>query len=336
MATAKEVAARAGVAISTVGRALADDPRISALTKEKVRKVADELGYVGNLAARIMRGGSNNVIGLILPNIRNDFYASIAQALSECAHREGYGISLYITGDSQSAENRHIRDCIDAHTAGIIIVPTATPSKESIRLLRDVPHVQLLRFVPSIGAICFEIDDKEAMAAATAHLLSLGHKHLAYIGGSVSLSTGRARLAGVKSAIADSGNGAVLEEYLGSPRVELGKSSIAAILEKTPRATAILTGSVQATQGVFGALMEHRMSIPTDISLVGFGNPGWYEWLGPGLTTVQPPIESLARSCGLWFLDQLQRDVIGSTHQHRSISQSALIIRGSTAAHQIP
>jgi DNA-binding LacI/PurR family transcriptional regulator len=331
MATAKEVAAKAGVAISTVGRAMADDPRISAATKEKVRKVADELGYVGNLAARIIRGGSNNVIGLILPNVRNDFYASIAQALSECADREGYRISLSITGDKQGAESRHIRACLDASAAGIIIVPTETPSKESIRLLRNVPHVQLLRFCPSLGDICFEIDDEAALAAAATHLLSLGHRHLAYIGGTGRLSTGRARLAGVKRAIADVGYPVVLEEYIGAPRAELGKNSVEAILQKTPRATAILTGSVDATQGAFDALMDHGISIPADVSLVGFGNPGWYKWLGPGLTTVQPPIESLARSCGLWFLDQLQREAIGATHNHRSISQSSLIIRGSTA-----
>ena len=330
MTTAKEVAAKAGVAISTVGRAMADDPRISARTKEKVRKVADELGYVGNLAARIMRGGSNDVIGLILPNVRNDFYASIAQALSECADREGYRISLSVTGDDQGAQSRHIRDCIDASAAGIIIVPTATPSKESIRLLRKVPHVQLLRFLPALGDICFEIDDEAALNAAATHLLSLGHKHLAYIGGTDSLSTGRARLAGVKRAIADAVYAVELEEYRGPPRAELGKSSATAILQNSPRATAILTGSVDVTQGVFEVLMDHRICIPSDISLVGFGNPDWYKWLGPGLTTVQPPIESLARSCGLWFLDQLRRDTIDATLHHRSVSQSALVIRGST------
>lgn len=336
MITAKEVAAKAGVAISTVGRVMADDPRISAQTKEKVRKVADELGYVGNRAARVMRGGSNKEIGLILPNVRNDFYASISQALSECADREGFRVSLSITGDSPIAESRHIRACVDARSSGVIIVPTETPSKESIRLLRNVPHVQLLRFHPSLGDICFEIGDKAALAAATVHLLSLGHKHLAYIGGTGRLSTGRERLAGVKQAIADAGGGVVLDEYLGPPRADLGKSSVAAIFKKTPRATAILTGSVDVTLGAFEALMGRRVSIPSDISLVGFGNPDWYKWLGPGLTTVEPPIESLAHSCGLWFLDQLRRDVIGATSHHRSVSQSALIVRGSTARIDAP
>jgi len=331
MVTAKEVAIKAGVSVSTVGRAMTDDPRISIRTKEKVHKVADEMDYVGNLAARVMRGGSNNEIGLILPNVRNDFYASVAQALSECADREGYRISLSITGDNQDSESRHIRACLDARAAGIIIVPTVTPNKDSIRLLRNIPHVQLLRFLPSLGDTSFEIDDKAAMASAATYLLSLGHRHLAYIGGTDGLSTGRARLAGVKEAIAGSGiEGVVLDEYIGLPRVDLGKNSVATILQQTPRATAILTGSADAAQGAFEILMEHRVSIPDDISLVGFGNPSWYKWLGPGLTTVQPPIESLARSCGLWFLDQLQRGVTNPIQPHRSISQSTFVIRGST------
>ena len=329
MITAKDVAAKLGVSVSTVGRAMAGDPRISDKTITSVRKAAEELGYVGNLAARMIRGGSSNVIGLILPDVQNDFYASIAQALSTCCDRQGYRIALSVTGDDRDAESRHIRDFVEARVAGIIIVPTAAPRRESIALVKNVPHVQLLRDVPSMGEVWFGINDQPVMEKAAEHLLSLGHRRIAYIGGSEKLSTGKARLAGVKAAVARAGKRATLDIHVGAPRLEAGEAAIKSILASKDRATGILTGSVHVTLGVLKALRERGLSVPEDFSLIGFGDPIWYQWWGPGLTTVRPPISSLATSSGLWLLDQLVRKST-DFKQHRAVSEASLIIRGST------
>ena len=88
MITAKQVTHRLGVSASTVGRAFADDPRISTETKVRVRHAARQFGYVANMPARVVRGASSNLIGLVLPNIKSDFYATFAQVLSTCCERE--------------------------------------------------------------------------------------------------------------------------------------------------------------------------------------------------------------------------------------------------------
>ena len=129
MVTARDVAGRLGIAISTVGRAMADDPRISADTKKRVRQTANEMGYVGNLPARMMRGESSKLIGLIIPDVRNDFYSSIAQALSESCDRHGYRLVLSISRDDCDVEHRHIRHLVAARASGIVIVPTVKPKR---------------------------------------------------------------------------------------------------------------------------------------------------------------------------------------------------------------
>jgi DNA-binding LacI/PurR family transcriptional regulator len=331
MITAREVAEKVGISISTVGRALADDPRISAETKAKVRRVADELGYAGNLPARMMRGNSSNLIGLILPDVRNDFYSSIAQALSESYDRQGCRLVLSITGDDREAEHRHIRDLVSARVAGIIIVPTAKPRRESAALLASVPHVQLLRHIPALGSAWFGIDDEVALEAATSHLIKLGHRCIAYIGGSPALSTGAARLRGVKKAFEVAGLAAdSLQAIVGSPTINLGEAAVGSLLDAAAPPTAVVSGAVHVSEGILTALRRRAVEVPGELSVIAFGDPIWFAWWGPGLTTIQPPIGSLATTCGLWFLDHIRNNDGAGMATHQATSQSTLVVRGST------
>ena len=157
MVTIKDIAARLQVSPSTVGRALADDPRISSAMKQKVAEVASELGYVANRAARMMRGVSSNLVGLVVPDIRNSFYSTIAHALSKCLEQEGFQLTLSETDDDRLAELRHIRELTSVNVAGIIIVPSAKPHPDSVRLLAMTSHIQLLRRHASLGDQWFGI-----------------------------------------------------------------------------------------------------------------------------------------------------------------------------------
>jgi LacI family transcriptional regulator len=311
---------------------MSDDPRISTATKTKVLRAADDLGYVGNLAARMMRGSSSNLIGLIIPDVLNDFYAAVAQAVSERCDREGYRVVLSITRDDRESEARHIRDLAGAQVAGIIIVPTVKPLRQTSAILKTVPHVQLLRRVPVFGAAWFGIDDETALKSATSHLLDKGHRRIAYIGGSDKLSTGAARVAGVRRAISEVGRGSSsLDVYLGPPTAEAGVAALEQILAAKQRPTALVTGSVHVTLGVLTAIEERKIRVPDDLSLVGFGDPEWYKWWGPGLSTIQLPIRSLALGCAQWFLDQIRNPGEATEDSdHQAILASKLIIRGST------
>jgi DNA-binding LacI/PurR family transcriptional regulator len=331
MVTARQVAEESGFAISTVGRALADDSRISATTKAKIRIVADRLGYVENTPARIMRGGSSKLVGLMLPDVRNDFYAMIAEALSHCCDAEGYQLALSIA-DERDAEARHLKELISARVAGILIVPTPMPKRETLALLRNVPHVQLLRRIASSTASWFGIDDEDCLHTGTGHLIALGHSRIAYVGGSADLSTGAARVKGFRRAFTEAGvdRRHAIEE-LGSPTREFGEGTVRGLMALAERPTAIISGSVQVTQAMLDSLHELDISVPDDLSVVGFGDAPGFDWWGPGLTTLRMPIQSLATTCGLWFIRRIKEGT-ESNKPHASIVPAQLIERGSTAS----
>lgn len=331
MVTTKDIAIKLGFSISTIGRALSGDPRISEKTKRAVRIAAEELGYVENLPARMMRGGSSNLIGLILPDIRNDFFASIAQALSESCDREGYRIALSITGDDPETETRHIRDFVGARVAGIILVPSAGLKSESVTLLRQVPHVQLLRHADGPDDLWFGIDDDDAMERAVGHLLDLGHRRIAYVAGSERLSTGRRRLEGVHEAYRKRDIPlSMLTALLDKPTASWGERAIDEVLALPDRPTAILSGSAHVTMGIIASLRRAGVDIPTQMSVIGFGDPSWSLWWQPPLTVIRPPIQSLATHCALWFMDRLRTAGDQMVQSHHATSASELVVRGST------
>ena len=118
MTTTKDIAARLNLSVSTVGRALADDHRISAETKFRVNQVAEEFGYVANRAARMMRGGRSTVVGLVVPDVGNSFYSTVAHALAETMSSHEHQVMLCESGNDRQTELRHIRDLTAAQVAG--------------------------------------------------------------------------------------------------------------------------------------------------------------------------------------------------------------------------
>jgi LacI family transcriptional regulator len=330
--TLRNIADRLNLSVSTVGRALVDHPRIGRETKERVRAEAEELGYVANSAARIMRGGSSHLIGLLVPDIKSSFYSMTAQKLSDCFEGEGYHLALSLTGDDPEVELQQMRELFSARVAGIVTVLSATPSAETLALLNKVPHVQLLRRNPALGD-WFGMDEERAIHEATRYLLELGHRRIGFVGDLI-FSTGISRYEGYRRALSDFG--IQVEEALvefGRANVQFGAEAISRLTARRPAPTAIMTTSVQITLGAAEQLMAMNIDIPRSLSVIGYGDGPWQHWWGPGLTTLRLPVEDLATGCGLWLLHAMRtgRSNAGKS-PHISICQSELIKRGSTTA----
>jgi DNA-binding LacI/PurR family transcriptional regulator len=336
MTTTRDIAARLNLSVSTVGRALADDPRISAETTFRVKQTADELGYVANRAARMMRGVRSTVVGLVVPDVRNSFYSTVAHALTETMRSRDHQVMLCETGDDRQSELRQIRDLAAVQVAGVIIVPTPRPHADVARLLRAIPHVQLLRRLPALSPHWFGIDDHGVIHTATQHLLDLGHRRIGYIGGTVDIPTGAARLAGLRDAISEAGLPAECGVAdLGVPSQAMhGGDALRRLLSSAEPPTAIVTGTVQMTIGVLAAVHQDRVAVPRNLSIVGFGDEPGFSWWGPGLTTVALPVHELATACGVWLLHRLETPASDATHPAPFVSAypGTLVVRGSTAA----
>ncbi|MFE2943009.1 LacI family DNA-binding transcriptional regulator [Streptomyces sp. NPDC059255] len=325
--TTRDIADQLGISISTVGRALSDDPRISRETRFRVKEKAAELGYVGNLAARLIRGAPSTVVGLIVPDVRNSFYSTAAHALAQTMAQHGYQVMLSETDDHEDNELAQVKGLAAAQVAGVIIVPTPNPRAGTVRLLRTMPHVQFLRQQDKLGDHWFGVDDRQVLRQATEHLVSLGHRRIAYLGGPPGRSTSTRRLEGFTGVL---GADADPELIIHTPpsSIEDARRAVGTVLSSPRRPTAIVTASVRITEGLLQELTARGMDVPREMSVVGFGDEPGFSWWGGGLTTMALPVHEVATSCAMWLLQRL-RDT-GNDAPYNSRAAGYLVTRGST------
>lgn len=334
MITLKDIAGHLDLSVSTVARALADHPRISHDTKARVRTAADDLGYVADAAARVMRGQTSTLVGLILPDIQNEFYSTVAKAISECCGEFGFQLALSITNDDAEVELRQIRGLVSARAAGVVIIPTPSLPRESAALLARQPHVQLIRKCRKLSSAWFGIDDIAAMRDATRHLIELGHRRIGYIGGSTDISTGAERLDGFRRAVAEAGlDPAQTSVETGGCDADYGRLAVGRMLDQHPLPTAIVTAGARITVGVLEGLSAAGVTIPRDMSVIGFSDAPGFAWYGKGLTTIGLPARELALSCTSFLLRSARENRSAAPGQppHQAIHLPYLVRRGSTA-----
>lgn len=335
MATLKDIAAVVGVAPSTVGRALADHPHVRDETKARVRAAAAGMGYVGHAPARVMRGGRSDLIGLVIPNVRNEFYSAAAQAISEVCANDGYQVVLSLTDDSADRERDQLRSLLAARCAGISVVPTGRMSRETVALLAQVPCVQFIRRTRALHAPWFGIDDAASTRLAVEHLLALGHRNIGYVGGALDLSTGAERFRGFCEALAGAGIAPRPAWCVHGPGDDAaGARATRQILTATPRPAAIVLAGSRLTVGALDAIRELGIAVPQALSIVGFNERGALGWWGSGVTSVGLPVGDIAHACASGLLSRLRRSPTQADDAAAALAamfSPCLIQRGSTA-----
>ena len=309
--TIKDLARTLDISVSTVGRALADSPQISEETKARVRQAAMESGYVAHSGARAMRSGRSTLIGLLVPDIQNDFYGTVAQALAGCCAAAGYQLVLGVTDENPDTELSQIRGLMEARVAGVVIVGSAAPRPETLTLLARIHTVQLIRRIAGLDSAWFGMDDAGCLEVSTAALIGLGHRRIAYVGGAKELSTGDRRLGGYVSAFARAGLEVPWELVrLGAPRATAAAEMFADLWSRAEtRPTAVVTGGQRLTVGVLESIADHRIRVPDALSVVGFGDAPWLKWWGTaGLSTVALPVRDIAASCGEYLMRRIAEE----------------------------
>ncbi len=295
--TIKQLAILLGLAHSTVSRALNGRPGIHRETRARVQAEAARLGYVANGAARMLKQRSSSVVGLVVPNIRNKFYSSVAKSLADAASEQSHQVMLFTTDDDPVREAQAIRSLVGARARAIVIAATACPEPEALELLQTVRVIQLIRRHPAIAAPVVAVDDALGIELATVHLLAHGHRRIAYIGASIELSTGRHRFDGFLRGLAAAGQVPVQDWIvLGPPRAEVGAAALGRMLTAA-RPTALVVGSPEQAKGVLQEAARRGVAIPKALSVVCYGDRSWYELVFGGLTAVRLPEEEIARTC---------------------------------------
>lgn len=333
--TIKDIAKIVGVAPSTVGRALGNNPRIGLEMRQRIHQVAAQIGYVASSNAQAMRALKSKLVGFIVPNVEDNDSATIAKEIADCCNAEGLQLVLAMSEDKPEREQAQLRALVGAKAAAVVIVPTSSPSPESLVLFGRQPLIQVIRKIDSLDLSSFVFDDYSGIHDATAHLLELGHRRIAYLGSSEALTTGRNRLKGFVGAF--SRFGLVADESLlrtTNPGAnEAGPVFRQLMAEQKP--SALVLGGSRITANVVAAISEMGLRVPQELSVVGFGDHGWSRWWGSGLTTIGLPFRELGKSAGE---DLVQRVLAAQKGQPEiavvgKLLSPFLVVRGSTKAH---
>lgn len=332
MVKLKDIAERAGVSVMTVSKALRDKKDISPGLRTRIRQIADELGYVPDLSAQLMRSGKTQLLGLVISAATNPIYARIVMALEERAHELGYDIIFAHSLNQPAREEACIRRLLTRRVDGLFVTPVyrltpTAPAYEEIKRLK-VPTVILGHrglFCSSFANV--ETDDIAASYAMTRHLIELGHKRIAYFTGPPVSPSAQERYEGYRRALREAG--IEVDDRLvfnAGGTIEEGEKAALQMLNEDPKATAVQAVNDLVAIGVADVLLNQGVRIPEHMSVAGFGNILVSEYFRVPLTTVRQPKLRL----GYAAMELMQALHRGEPPQNRRL-RAEVVVRASTA-----
>jgi LacI family transcriptional regulator, galactose operon repressor len=327
MSTIGDVAKRAGVSTMTVSRVINNSGYISRETRERVEQAIAELGYVPNMLARSLRFKKTKTIALVLTDITNPFFTTVARGVEDTASEQGFSVIFCNTDESQDDETEYLNLLVQKQVDGVVLVPAHSAS-ESIIFLREqnVPVVVLDRRIPGIEVDLVRCDSEAGGYQLTRHLLELRHRRIGILSGPLGVSTATDRLAGYRRAMQEAG----LErsEFFGSFKDNDGYRMAQEALALDPNPTALFATNNLVAIGCLRALREAGIRVPEDISVVTFDDLPPAMVFDPFLTVVSQPAYEMGQQATGLLLDRLAGK--GESQPQEIILPTQFIIRQSS------
>ena len=293
--TIKEVAARAGVGTMTVSRVLNSSGRVAPAMRLRVQKVIDELGYVPNQVARGLRLGRTGTLALLVTDITNPFFTSIARGAEDAASDGGSLLLVCNTDEDEDEELRYMRMLIEKQVDGVLLVP-ARKGTASIRLaLENRVGVVVLDRAPEIAEVdVVRCDTGQGAYELGRLLVEKGHRSFGVLAGPLGVPTSDERVAGFVKALTDSGlNDSPAVQY-GAYTQEAGEQMAKILVESGNLPTAIFAANNFIALGALSEFMRRGIRVPEDVAVVGFDDlPAS---LTPFLTIVAQPAYDMGRT----------------------------------------
>lgn len=326
MTTIKDVAARAGVSVGTVSRVLANESTVKYALRERVTHAMSELDYRVNFAARALRTNQIDVIGLVLPDITNPFFAQLASHIEQEALKRHLLVMFASSHDDARTEREHVNAFLGRAVRGVVIASAS--DDEPFTAFTSVPVVSIDRRFSHYPLIT--TDHAQAAALVADHLHGFGHRHIAYAAGPQKTEVGRLRKQGFVTRIRALGkrHGKIelvvrhgQFDYLSGERI--AKSLLCGPPGSRP--TAIAAASDQLAIGILRAARDLGIDVPGELSVVGFDDIELANLIVPRLTTVRQRTDLLAHHA-------VERLFTGSDSTRELLVPGDLIERGSTRA----
>ncbi len=331
-ATRQEVAEHANVSVAVVSYVVNNGPRpVAAETRSRVEQAIKELGYYPNEFARNLRRQNSLTIGLVIPSIANTVYAEIAEGLDRVCVANGYELLILDSHFDVKREKRLVQVLRSKQVNGVVLQPLQHP-QSLIQPLQDarIPVVLIQDDVPHVHSI--GLSDLEGGFLATEHLLNLGHVRIAMIKAKPLKALSYQRFDGYKQALAKylvDFNPAYVLEIEHSEDHQSGYEAMRQLLSLSTPPTAVFTHNDVLALGAMHATREAGLSIPKDISVVGYDDISSAAYFSPPLTTVRLAKHELGREAGRIVLEHIKSNN-ASTFQKVALPVE-LVIRASTS-----
>ncbi|RMF18621.1 MAG: LacI family transcriptional regulator [Gammaproteobacteria bacterium] len=329
MTTIKEVAARAGVSQATVSRVLNGNPRVSAVNRQRVEAAIQELGYRPNTLAKSLVTRRTHSAGMIVGSLGGPFYGDIMHEAERVLSRAGIHLIVTAGNDHLEEERSAVEFLLERRCDCLILHVNELPDHELARLAQDGPPLIIInRLLPEHAAHCIWLDNEKGAYLATRHLLERGHRHIACIAGPADKCDSNERIAGYRRALHDFGVTYRPEWLVHGHFAENGGYEAARVLlSRQSDITAAFCANDFIAVSAMEAFREAGLSVPDDISVVGFDDVMFTRHVMPRLTTIHFPVREMGRRAGLLAL-HLMGMAEGEAASGRL--QPELVVRAST------
>ena len=330
--TIHDIAAELGLHASTVSRALSDNPAVSKRTREMIKEKARQLNYRPNHMAAALRKGRSDMIGVIVPAIDRNFFASVIRGIEEEANVAGVHVMVCQSYDDSERERKLVEGLQGLRVDGILL-STAKDKANDPSFFQSIidggTPIQFFDNTPNgLDAAAVVINDRRGAYLATKHLIDQGRTRVAHLRGPQHLHIYRDRYAGYCDALQEANIG-VTEAliYNISSHFDNGRKAFVHLWSRSVKPDGVFSSSDYAAAGIMQAAQEHGLTIPDDLSIIGFANEPFTELMTPSLSSVDQKTLSMGRKAARRILARIRKE---SVSKERIVLEPSVIVRGSS------
>lgn len=324
--TIKDVAKRAGVSIGTVSRIINGARNVKKSNLEKIEKAIKELGYRPNQAAKNLKSNKSYIIGIIVPNLFDNFYVNLITRVEQALTSMGYLLVVLSSHNDVELEKKNINFLWEKCVEGIMIISTGQNEDLLWRIYENGTHVIFIDRPPRKNVFSSVYTDKQIAARkATNLLVKYGHKKIAFVTGMRNLISNEQRFNGYISAMYES-QIPINNNYIWfgdfNPKTGMDFMEWYVKQDNDSKPTAILSGSVMITYGILLAAKQYGIKIPDDLSLISYGNILFDKLIEPRITYIQEFIEEIGDASVELIMEKIQNP---NAHERQLIMEGELI-----------
>jgi LacI family transcriptional regulator len=329
MATIYEVSELAGVSLATVSRVMNNSAKVSLKTREKVEAAMQQLGYRPNSIAQSLASSRSNSVGILVPELHGPFFGNMLSSIEEELRTANKHVIITAGHSDEEKERESIEFLITRQCDAMIVHVYAVSNEYLLELAAGpIPIVMIGRDLPQMAGRCFTIDNEYGGYLATRSLLEQGHRSLAYLAGPLWKSDGKGRFAGHLRALDE--YGLEFDEQLlaeGNYQEASGRLGMERLLRAGKPFSGLVCGNDEMAAGAIVVAREEGLTIPDDLSVIGFDNVFFTRYMHPQLSTINYPIDAMGQMAARCVL----RDVYGkSEYEIRNRFEPSLVQRDST------